>query len=1461
MKKGKLIGKIFGMALVFVMVGAVLWGSSSIVNPAGEFDAGDTGEVTAQEQCNCGPSSTGSIGLKNPAAVYCTKMGYEYRTVKTEVGEKGICVLPNGDEVEEWAFYRGECAPEFSYCAKMDWPVAVEAQSDSYSEKCCTCILPDGSHKTVSELLDLGPDCTVAIETPLDAGSHEATVTKKESELPESFDWRNKDGQDWMTPVKNQGGCGSCWAFSAVGAVEPQYNILTGNATLDLDLSEQYLVSDCCAQCGSCGGGWHLTALEFTRDEGITDEDCFPYTATDCPCSDRCPDWDNRLHRMDDTGYVSNDMATIQEYLIEKGPLSVAMGIGSNFGGYFDGDIYRCTNDGGANHAVVIAGYNEAEEYWIVKNSWGTGWEDNGYFKVGCGECSIENYVYYAALYPWPILLSPADGLAVPPGDTTFHWREVEGATSYHIQIDIVDTFDSPDLVEADPDDVWYTETLSLGTYYWRVKAHLNGEDTPYCPPWRVIVAKDVVQLTTDPDSDYEPTITQTDDGKVWVVWQSYRSGGYGIWYKTSSDGGETWSAASPIDTGIWGYDPAIAQTTDGKIWVTFYSYESGNADIWYTTSSDGGATWSAPSQITTDAESDYDPAITQTSDGKIWVAWYSYRSGNADIWYKTSIDGGTTWSDDYQLTPDSNSDYYPAITQTAGGTVWVVWESYRSGGNGIWYKTSADGGETWSGDSPIDLGYMWGYHPAIAQTTDGKIWVTFHSWESGNDDIWYTTSSDGGATWSDASQFTRFVGYDVDAAATALSSGQLAVAWESERSSNYDIWYGVIGLMEDINPPPVLEWAENEPRAPDTGQTVTVRAEVRDESGVEDVQLVWWVEGEPQGMLPMYDDGAHNDYGAGDDIYGVQIGPFPLIGIVVEYQIQITDIDGNTVLAPQYRYSFKVMKPFVKTADILLVADEYYYSDQYYQYYAEALDNRGYAYDVWDCGLRGNIDGETLNQYLNGIVIWATPDWGYIDYYETLANLTSYLDNGGKLFISGQDIGDIRGSEFYQDYLHAQYVQDNIGLYALNGTPGDPITDGLYVCISGDYGANNQYSPSEIDPISPAEAIFTYDPEATAPLSPVKEPIMAAGQAAPSEYLEQKGPGTTIIESTGTGALRVDTGVYRVVYFAFGFEAINSAADRATVMGKVLDWLGPAPGEDWSIPVSIAADIGGAEVTFGANSLATDGFDEGYDYPAPPPPMQGIEAYFYYPGNSEFQQKLATSIVAPADSIVWPLELKFKTEVSIQAEVADVTISWSPDDVANDVPAKYVILTLTDEAGQELADMRSQCSYTFAAEPDVLYSFQIRATLFCWDLKAGWNMVSLPVDPGTTDPDEIFPGAAAIYTWDPDTKSYQRPSQILPGKGYYVLVFEDVTLCVSGTAIDGYSLSGDAGWYMIGGLSVEAAVSVDYGDVYGTLYHWNPETLSYIARPLDEVKPGEGYWLLAFTDFSISVVPKPPVP
>jgi hypothetical protein len=766
---------------------------------------------------------------------------------------------------------------------------------------------------------------------------------------------------------------------------------------------------------------------------------------------------------------------------------------------------------------------------------------------------------------PRPIQITPADGSGVPVGDVTFSWSSVAEATGYQIQIDTVDSFDSPALIEDTVSDTSYAATLPLGTWYWRVRALPGGEWTA---TWQVRAVGPLVQVTTDTGGDYDPAVVEAADGTVWMVWNSFRSGNRHIWYKTSTDDGATWSPATQLttDTGS-GYDPSITEAADGALWVAWTSHRSGNADIWYKTSTDGGVTWSAGSQLTTDPGDDYSLAIAQATDGTLWVVWASNRSGNQGIWYKTSSDGGGSWSPASQLSTDPAWDDYPTVAQAANGTIWVMWN--RSGL--LWYRTSSDGGASWSPEAQID-GDCCHESPSLVVGGDGVMWLAGERYP----DVWYQTSGDDGATWSRAQSWTRFAGYDGYPSLAALSGNRVGLAWQSNRSGNYDIWFGIFGEREDVNPPPYVNWIAHEPSPnPDSDDVVTFRARAQDEAAVDSVHLVWELNGVPQADALMYDDGAHGDDGAGDGVYGVQMGPFG-VGDSVSYTALATDSDGST-----YTYawpnSFQVLEPFANTADILFVPDFGSNSTDWFRsYYTNPLDDLGYAHDVWDTGVRGAPDSATLNLYTGGVVIWAVPYWGYFSYWDVRPDIEAYLDAGGKLFMTGQNVAEsLDGTTLLSDYLHASYMQYHTNLYALNGTAGDPIGDGLTLGISGGDGANNQYDTDEIDPIGPAVTVFTYDttavtalaepvrPEASGPergkREPGADPAFWGGHERPPELLEEAAAaaGPPGVISSGTAGLRVDTGTYNVVYFAFGFEGINSASDRATVMERVLTWLG----------------------------------------------------------------------------------------------------------------------------------------------------------------------------------------------------------------------------------------------------------------------------------------------------------------
>lgn len=371
---------------------------------------------------SCGASEYdgegGSIGMANPAAVYCIEMGYEYKVIDDPSGQRGICIFPDGSQCNAWDFLKGKCGEKYSYCALNGYDMETRTDGQNpFSKEYAVCISQEGDLVgSVTGLMDLSEKCEKGSTAPPFENNRGAGQASLGLQVPSSFDWRNHDGYNWVTSVKSQGGCGSCWAFSVVGAVEAVHNIRYDNPGLDLDLSEQYLVSDCFSS-GTCCGGWPYLALRYVKEEGIPDEGCMSYVdgagcscdnncanctyktggaCSDATCSDRCADWQSRLVKIDTSEYVPNNPQTIKEYIIGKGPVSVVMGIGSSYGGYWDGDIYRCTNDNGTNHALVAVGYDDTGGYWIIKNSWGSGWNGDGYLKVGYGECNIENYVYYA---------------------------------------------------------------------------------------------------------------------------------------------------------------------------------------------------------------------------------------------------------------------------------------------------------------------------------------------------------------------------------------------------------------------------------------------------------------------------------------------------------------------------------------------------------------------------------------------------------------------------------------------------------------------------------------------------------------------------------------------------------------------------------------------------------------------------------------------------------------------------------------------------------------------------------------------------------------------------------------------------------------------------------------------------------------------------------------------------------
>lgn len=240
-----------------------------------------------------------------------------------------------------------------------------------------------------------------------------AEIHKQVSHLPTSWDWRNVRGTNFVTPVRNQASCGSCYSFASVGMLEARIRILTNNTQTPI-LSPQEVVS-CSQYAQGCEGGFpYLIAGKYAQDFGLVEEACFPYTGTDSPCT---PKKDCFRYYSSEYHYVGGfyggcNEALMKLELVHQGPMAVAFEVYEDFFHYSKGIYYHTGLRDPfnpfqlTNHAVLLVGYGtdsaSGMDYWIVKNSWGRGWGEDGYFRIrrGTDECAIESIAVAATPIP-----------------------------------------------------------------------------------------------------------------------------------------------------------------------------------------------------------------------------------------------------------------------------------------------------------------------------------------------------------------------------------------------------------------------------------------------------------------------------------------------------------------------------------------------------------------------------------------------------------------------------------------------------------------------------------------------------------------------------------------------------------------------------------------------------------------------------------------------------------------------------------------------------------------------------------------------------------------------------------------------------------------------------------------------------------------------------------------------------
>lgn len=551
-------------------------------------------------------------------------------------------------------------------------------------------------------------------------------------------DWRNKNGGNHISSIKDQGGCGSCVSFSCAALVESMAHIEKG---MWLDLSEAD--SHFCSNHGAnCDGWWPDQCLGQIKSRGVSDDACFPYASafpnndiwSGPPQCQPCANRDQRAVKVASFGAYPNPVA-IKNYLSNTGPLAGCFTVFDDFFSYSGGVYHHVTGPEKGGHCVLVIGYSEAEQCWICKNSWGIGWGVGGFFKI-----AYDDFKFNGQLYPfygannvqlaatgWSSLGGQINTRPVvgnnKDGRLEVFARGIDGAL-WHIW-------------QTAPGNGW-SGWASLGggltsnpsvisNTDGRLEAFVRGNDNALWHKWQTAPNNgwsNWVSLGGVLTSN--PVAGRNKDGRVEVFARGSDGILWHIWQTAPNNGWSSWASLGSALSGT----PAVGANADGRLEVFFIGPDSSLRHIWQTAPSNGWSGWASLGGVITSS-----PAVGRNADGRLEVfargldsaLWHVWQTAPNSSWSGWASRGGTLTSE-----PVVGSNKDGRLEAFARGTDGAVLHISQTAPNGGWSGWSSLGGSS-VGDPGLGSNAD-GRLEAFIQGTDLALW---HRWQTAPNNGW----------------------------------------------------------------------------------------------------------------------------------------------------------------------------------------------------------------------------------------------------------------------------------------------------------------------------------------------------------------------------------------------------------------------------------------------------------------------------------------------------------------------------------------------------------------------------------------------------------------------------------------------------------------------------------------------------------------------------------------------------